>query len=426
MQKQILLLTILFFSAFQMKAQSPWIIDSVQMGAGTINDVFYSMDNGINKAENNKNWHLAFSMNSGDSSAIWANHNAGNAFVKVYNIHKDKSQWASISISDTASADLCYNYDQLWSQGALNDIYSPNVMNFGWGTYDMIAHKLIGDSIFVIVADSSIFKVMIDSLEATTSTYYFRVGDLVNNTSTSHVLAKDPKYTNTLFAHFNLKTGMDTLREPNKTEWDILFTKYNTLVSQGAVTMPYSVVGVLGNNLASFAQAQNVEVDTAYQNYGVYTNPWSKEISVIGYDWKSYTGGVYVIPDSNTYFIKTTNNAIYQMQFLNYVSANGNFVFRKRLVIPTKVNDLSAVNQYAVFPNPTQGNLNVVLDINENTNAIIQLTDFSGRVVYTKNIQLQQGLNALLVPTQSIANGQYIVNIQGENIKMSEKVIVAK
>ncbi|MCC6448879.1 MAG: T9SS type A sorting domain-containing protein, partial [Chitinophagaceae bacterium] len=190
---------------------------------------------------------------------------------------------------------------------------------------------------------------------------------------------------------------------------------------------PYNVVGVLGNNLASFAQAQNVEVDSAYQNYGVYTNPWSKEISVIGYDWKTHIGGgVYAIPDSNTFFIKTTANSIYQMQFLNYVGSNGNFVFRKRLVIPTKVNDLSAVNQYAIFPNPTQGNLNVVLDIQEKANAILNVTDFSGRVVYSKNIQLQQGLNALLVPTQSIANGQYIVNIQGENIKMSEKVIVAK
>ena len=51
-------------------AQNPWVNDSVSMGTGSGNDVYYSMSTGTVKSENNKNWHLAFSMKAGDSSAI--------------------------------------------------------------------------------------------------------------------------------------------------------------------------------------------------------------------------------------------------------------------------------------------------------------------------------------------------------------------
>jgi hypothetical protein len=75
----------------------------ISMGTSSASDVYYSMTNGSARVENNKNWHLGFSMNAGDSSAIWANHNSGNAFVKVYNIHKDTSMWASVTLADTAN-----------------------------------------------------------------------------------------------------------------------------------------------------------------------------------------------------------------------------------------------------------------------------------------------------------------------------------
>ncbi len=425
MKKQILSLAILIISTFQLKAQT-WIIDSVKMDAGTINDVYYSLDNGMVKKENNKNWHLAFSMNTGDSASIWANHNTGNAFVKVYNIHKDKSQWATVTMADTNNATPCFNYDKLWSQGALNDIESPNLFNFGWGTYNPQTHQFVGDSIFIIKADSVVYKIMIDSLETGSMTYYFRLGNLFTNNDVSYSISKSPKYSNALFAHFEMNLGLDTLREPNKLDWDILFTKYNTLATQGQVTMPYNVVGVLGNNLASFAHAENVDVDTAYQNYGTYTNPWSKEISVIGYNWKTFAGGGYVIPDSNSYFIKTTTGSIYQMQFLNYVGASGTFTFRKRLIIPTLINDLSTVTQYSIFPNPTQNDVNIILDSKEKGDAILNLTDFAGRIVYTKNISLKQGLNAFILPTNSIANGQYILSLHGKQFKLSDKILIAK
>jgi hypothetical protein len=111
-------------------AMAQWSADSVLMGTGSANDVFYSLQNGTVKTENNKNWHLAFSMSPSDSASILANHNADNNFVKVYNIHKGSADWSTVSLADTAAAMICYNNDKGWYQGALNALPRSSVFSF--------------------------------------------------------------------------------------------------------------------------------------------------------------------------------------------------------------------------------------------------------------------------------------------------------
>lgn len=430
MKRKFLSILSLIGMSLSVNAQNAWVNDSVSMATGSGNDVFYSMANGTVKSENNMNWHLAFSMFAGDSSAIWANHNAGNAFVKVYNVHKDKSQWGSITLNDTLTATPCFNLDQKWSQGALNDIPSANPFNFGWGTYNQVTHNLYGDSIFIVKANNVFYKVFIDSLQSTTMTYSYTVGDIVANTNNSYTLAKGTKYANSNFAYINLANGADSLREPDNATWDIFFTRYNSLVAQGGPVQPYSVIGVLGNRGISFGKAAMIHVDTACNNYGTYTTPWNNTISAIGYDWKSFTppGGPWVVPDSISYFIKDKSNKIYQLQFTGYSgSGTGNIYFRKRMVNPTKVNDLySIVNQYSVYPNPAQNNINILLDTKSSGMATMQLIDFTGKIIMTSAVKIQEGINAFTWPVANIANGNYILNILGENIQLHEQILIAK
>ena len=94
-------------------AMAQWSVDSVLMGAGSGNDVFYSLQNGTVKTEDSKNWHLAFVLGGApDSAAVWANHNGGANFVKVYNVHKDFSQWSSITLADPLTANVCFHNDK--------------------------------------------------------------------------------------------------------------------------------------------------------------------------------------------------------------------------------------------------------------------------------------------------------------------------
>lgn len=433
MKKKILSIVALIGLSVGMNAQNAWINDSVSMGAGSMNDVFYSMANGTVKVENNLNWHLAFSMNAGDSSSIWANHNTGNGYTKVYNIHKDKTQWATVSLADTSAGTLCYNYDQKWSQGALNDIPSGDPFNFGWGTYEMVSHNVYGDSIFIVKANNVFYKVMIDSLQSTLMTYHFRVGNIVAMTEAPHTLAKGVKYANSIFGYVDLATGVDSLREPDIATWDIVFNRYNSLVVAGpppTPAIPYSVAGALGNRGITFGKAMTVHVDTANIHYATYTNPWNTSISTIGYDWKTFTqpAGPWVVPDSISYFILDKNSNIWQMQFTAYSgSGTGNINFRKRSVWPTKVSDFnSAINQYSVFPNPAQNNLSVVMDAKESNDAKIMVLDLTGKIVLSSSVKVQNGINAYNIPTQNLANGNYILFVYGKNIQIKEKVAIAK
>lgn len=431
MKRKILSIFALIGMSVGMNAQNAWINDSVSMGTGSANDIFYSMQNGTVKSENNMNWHLAFSMNAGDSSSIWANHNAGNAFVKVYNIHKDKTQWASVSLGDTLTGTPCFNMDQNWSQGALNDIPSANPFNFGWGTYDMLTHSVYGDSIFIVKANNVFYKVLIDSLQSIAMTYTYTVGDIVNNTTNTYTLAKGAKYANSIFGYVNLANGMDSLREPDIATWDIVFNRYNTMILMGPPpAVPYSVIGALGNRGITFGKALTVHVDTACNNYGTYTTPWATPISTIGYDWKSFTppAGPWAVPDSVSYFILDKSSHIWQMQFTGYSgSGTGNINFRKRIVTPTKVNDIaSGVNQYSVFPNPAQNMLNVVIDAKDAKEAKVQVIDMTGKTVLSTSVSVQSGLNAYTIPVQHLANGNYILFVNGNNIQIKEKIVISK
>ncbi len=431
MKRKFLSLMALIGMGVNVNAQNAWVNDSVSMGAGSGNDVYYSMPNGTVKSENNMNWHLAFSMNAGDSSSIWANHNAGNAYVKVYNIHKDNSQWASVTLADTANANLCFNMEHKWSQGALNDLPSADPFNFGWGTYNQATHNVYGDSIFIVKANNVFYKVFIDSLQSTTMTYTLSVGDLVANTVNTYTIAKGAKYANSIFAYFNLASGLDTLREPDIATWDLVFNRYNAMVLLGPPpAVPYSVIGALGNRGVNFGKALLVHVDTACNNYGTYTNPWQTSISTIGYDWKTFTqpAGPWVIQDSLSYFIKAKDNNIYQIQFTGYSgSGTGNIIFRKRIVTPTNVNDLqSSISQYSVFPNPAQNLLNVVIDAKENNDANMQIMDLSGKIVLNANVKVQSGVNAYALPVQNLANGHYVLFVNGKQMQIKEKLVISK
>src|ERR1700712_4302094 len=80
-----------------------WIKDSVDMNAGYVKDVYYSMQNGTQNTVSNTDWHLGFQMTPqgqyGNVSVI-ANHVQGG--VKVFHLNKAGSvSWASLTAADT-------------------------------------------------------------------------------------------------------------------------------------------------------------------------------------------------------------------------------------------------------------------------------------------------------------------------------------
>jgi len=412
------------------QAQQAWVIDSVSIGASA-QDEYYSLKNGSQRIENSKNWHLGFTLSPiGDSAAVWANHQNGNAYTKVFNIHKDSSQWNTITLADTAAATLCFNNDQGWFQGAFNDVPSNDAFNFGWGYYDVVSHNIIGDSVFIVRANGIYYKLIIEKLQATAPiTWTFSYENLSNpGAAVQKTIVKSPKYDNNLFAYFNFATEADTNREPAITDWDFVINRYTTNSVGSGQGTNNNIVGVLTNKGVLVTKAKPVHVDSAYNNYATYTASMSKMISVIGWDWKTLASIQpisYDVPDSTSYFMKDKGGDLWQMQPLAYSA--GKMIFRKRMLFPLAVTNVNSnIQAMNVYPNPAQQNMHVLLDVKNASKVQVMIIDFTGKIVSSFSSSINSGLNALDIPCNQLSNGNYVLSIKGENMNISQKVTISK
>lgn len=428
MKKILLALSSMVLSIVSIQAQHAWVKDSVTIGTGTnTQDVYYSMKNGLQKAENNRNWHIGFTLSPiGDSAAVWANHLNGNNFTRVYNIHKDSSQWNTVTLADTLSANMLYNNDQGWFQGAFNAIPSNDPFNFGWGHYDMTSHNIVGDSIFIVKANNIFYKFFIQKLKAIPPVkWYFQFENLTTpGNAIIDSIEKSPVYDNSLMAYYSLETATDTNREPAIANWDVVFGRYTTDAVGSGQGVNNNVLGVLNNKGITVAKAVQVQVDSAYNHYSSYTA--NSIISTIGYDWKTLTNIAppqYKAVDSLSYFVNDKTGNLWQLQFTGYTPTTGYIAFQKRLVAPVSVSQVNSnVAAYEIFPNPVQSNVSVVLQAKTAGNATISIYNAFGQQVLNTPVYLVSGVNAYSIPLQHLNNGTYIIAIKQSTTQITQKI----
>lgn len=425
-----------------MATAQTWVSDSVSMGGmaqGTSypNDVFYSLRNGVQSTTPNNNWHLAFQMTPpgpyGNVSVL-ANH--AQTGVQVYSLHKKASvSFASLSAADTAGltgdARQLYNSDTSWNFGAFNRMaQSGNQFDYSWGMYDPSSHHVNGDSLYLIKADTSYYKVWIQQYKSTpadTVHWAFRIARLDGSEDTLVRIYRKNGFTNRLFAYYNVKTRTVIDREPARSNWDFVFTRYKELVSQGPVSMMYTVMGVLNNFDVTSADVRSSHPDTAQlQNYARTT-----KINGIGSDWKAFSQATNTWNlDTVSYFIKTLNtNEYYQLQFTRFDgSGTGKIVFRKRLIsAPTAVGNITnnTITAFHMAPNPAVNAAQIMIDAKEAAaNARLVVTDMSGRVVQQMPLGIRKGMNAYELNTGNFAAGTYVITIANGSWKMAEKLVV--
>jgi hypothetical protein len=155
----------------------------------------------------------------------------------------------------------------------------------------------------------------------------------------------------------------------------------------------------------------------------------SSILSTIGYNWKipPSTAG-WVVPDSNSYIIKDKIGNIYQLQFLKFAgSGTGNIYFHKRIIIPLSLKDVnSAIATYNVYPNPSNSVLNIMLEAKRATPAQISISDITGKHIMSKRILINEGVNGFDLPVAQLANGNYMLLINGQSIELSHQFSVSK
>ncbi len=385
------------------------VTDTVSIGAGYINQVWYSLENDNQGLQSKDNWDIAFEI-TGYSASILANTQKTN--FGVYQAPYAISDFNSIDTSGISSWKKLHNSDTTWSVGAFNEsgtFVNPNYL--GWGLYDFNTHIVTGDSCYVIKLSPTVYvKFKIDNLSG--GIYNCTYSNIDGSNSQTIALDK-ANFTGKNFAYFNLTTHEELDREPLTNNWDLTFSKYIAFVQPGNV--PYPVTGILANKGVKVAQLNDVINPTNYTNFSSET--FETSMSVIGNDWKTLSPSfTWQISNDTIYFIKDKEASIWRLQVTNFGgSASGNFVFNKEKISSAGIENTNESNfNFTVYPNPSNdGKLNIILDSKlESQDVNLSIIDINGHLVYDENVWINSEFSVKSIQLSDIQNGIYLVKVE--------------
>ncbi len=112
------------------------------------------------------------------------------------------------------------------------------------------------------------------------------------------------------------------------------------------------------------------------------------------------------------------NQAGYMAEMLNFFGVN--FIW-------TGVNDqIESENTVSISPNPAKDFVKISVDVNQAKNTEIKIYDVSGKLVYHKNVKMNNGSNEFTLDLSSLKTGFYTVDILNEGSVKTRKLIITK
>lgn len=416
------------------------------MGAGYATDVFRKLDNNYSDTANGSNWTLGFQMipQGGPSSnvAIFVNQTRQNAMV--YSLHYSASaKFTSLTAADTVGRtnQPLYNSNETWATGALNQMADPtNGFDYGWGSYNIATHNLVGDSLYLLKTQSGDYKLWVQRYIASpldSIRYEFRIAKFDGTGDQTVKIYRKNGFTNALLGYYNAMDGSIINREPARNNWELLFTRYYELATRGPVTAMYPVMGVLHNVGVSVAEVVNADANAAATGYAAQT--YSGKINTIGSDWKSQptdpaTGapiGPWMTDTTKNYLVKSTiSGKYYQLVFTGFggTSTGKSFYkYRELGAIPTAVSNIEeSVTAFMLAPNPAASETKILLDVQKAETARLMVTDAMGRTVQTSTLHLNAGLNGYQISLGNNAAGTYFVTVTNGSWTKTAQLLIQK
>jgi hypothetical protein len=401
--------SIFILAALIVNAQSA---DSVTTSGGA-SDVYYDFESGTQVSLDRASWDIGFTSDLMNSSII-INENAG---VELYLYSADIADWSIVDTSGLSFNNI-YNSEESWAFGAFSN-QGTNHPDYGWGIYNMNTHDIMGNRLFIVKTQTGDYlKVVIDKLDSD-GVWFFRTAMLDGSNEKSYEYAKSKEESAAKnFALLNLNSGDFDYSNADTKAWDILFTKYVTTVVQGPVSLDMAVSGVKINAGCEVAERTGEDVtsnDTSSLS-------WGTSITEIGYDWKSFNRGTfqYDFTADLAYFVRTQNGAVWKIWFTGYEGgATGKYVFNTE-EIKAGVNSVEkrANLNTNVFPNPTNGVLNISNKENEGLN--ITLLNAQGVVILQTTVN---AFDATRFDTKDLAKGIYFLQLNTSNVASTQRVI---
>jgi hypothetical protein len=390
--------------------------DSVAMGAGYANEIYYSMANGEVASVPRNQWDIAFRTPK-MSSSIMINEGAG---VMLYTYpNSDTTGWAAIDTSGITGWTPMYNSFDDWENGA----FSRNATghpDYGWGIYNTVTHNLVADSLYVIkLRDGSFRKLWIIRKYSSLDKYSFRFANL-DGSSESNILIDCNPYVSKNFIGYSIQTTQIVDFEPAANSWDLLFTKYESIQPDGT---PYPVTGVITNDGLKTIEYRHVSPD--FVDWDITLADSSR--SSIGWDWKSFnmTTFTYEVEDSLVFFVQDIAGNMNKLVFTKFEgSSSGKIVFKKA-VVSTGISENKSNQEIVVYPNPVKDRLNINLGNVTKFPVKITLSSLTGQIVYSNMINENSG-NAINIPVENMPNGMYLLTSKSASGTSAKKVVINK
>lgn len=418
MKQKIILILLVAFST-KLFSQCP-TSDSTTMGAGYANDVFYSMQNGTVKTVSNNNWHLAFSVQGSQfpvhpetGVSIRVNSVKGNVLVKLNGANP--ANWRAIDTTGLSTLPERLDSFKTWDISAFTKDYNYTKapFNFIWGAYNNTSHNVEGSSVFVLYNKTTNMykKIFIKALEY--DTLWNVIISNVDNTDSTNLIFGKGQYPNRLFAYYDIVNKQLIDREPAKSTWDLVWTRYKDVVTQFNVTGAYPLSGILANKNTTMAKNIGKKCNEVW--LGNVTAPYLTNIDNIGWDWKiSPTGPPFqfVMEDSLVYFVKTNANKYYKVSFNGFTGSTSGKTYLSKNELSTSVRNIKT-NAANIYPNPTNG----LVKINS-IEAILNI-----EIIDIKGVVKTLTANNNTIDISSLESGIYMLNIQTPSGVSTHKLI---
>lgn len=425
MKKQLLTALVIGMGAHCAHAQTV-ITDTVVLGAGYANQVWYSLENDEQGTAVKDNWDIGFDIIE-ITSSLHINTHGG---AKLWNYPKgDKSVYGTaLDTNGLNGWQERFNSPYTWAAGAMGHYADPgNPFDLDWGQYDLNTHIVSGDSVYIIQLTNGDYKqLFIEKL--TSGTFYFKYADLDGSNEVSEQVNKS-QFTDKSLGYYSIVNKTTVNREPNRDKWELSFMQYADYAGPTMMT----VTGVLHNRGREIKVAQADKVNDAATYMAFQGHAFFPDINMIGYDWKTYDyiNDVYAVSDSTVYFMsiekENVGEDIWKLRFTGFSKTDGSFIFDKQKLQTASVSDAKGnTATIALAPNPSNGgNVQVVYSLSgSNENAMLSVTDLTGKTVLVQQLNNNSGLHTYTIPSSALRSGMYIVSVSTVGGRVQQKLVV--
>ena len=392
----------------------------IEAQPGYAERVFFNFSNGQTINKSALNWDIAFYRAS--IFEVGTRINDSNSW-NVYEVSKNPDDWDNITNPNTAIA----SKNGLTNPDTATELHKGAFDQVEWGKYDFATHHYKGKSIFILAKGrpTAFYKFMIEDRFKNYKIKYALWNKDTSSWEETETATIPDGNGNTLFNYFSLKNNKIVAdNEPNKTDWDIVFTQYLDSRQRN-----YLVFGVLQG--PSISVAKKTDEKQAVATFSKpNNNDYSKVISTIGRDWKSYdpdTGG-FSVDENFVYYIKK-DKAYYRMYFTRATgNQDGFFRFKyKNVTDVLAVKEVGSKANFGVYPNPTvDKKATILFEVKDkaDNNGSAELYDFSGKKVYETTLQNQSGLYQKDINLQGLPSGTYLLKISFGGATETRKLIL--